>query len=336
MIVNSRSFSGGALLPIAIIAYWAVGFYPFQWFSPFAAHENVLEKTAAGGLSFPGRGIAFSETAPAWVSTAIEDNSFAVALEVRSYDTRQTGPARIFTVSKDHDHRNFTVGQSGRDLVVRLRTTATGPNGTPDYLISEVFGNATPRRIVVRVKPHEIRIEVNGRQRLVSALPPSALATWDLDYRLALGAEFTFQRPWRGELKRAVVRVRDRQFSYTAANLRTPHTYRLSVESLRDRAHDFMSGSLQDVNAVDWIINLVGFAPFGFVLARVGRRTASVMLVCAGCAALSLSIEVGQFFFETRNPQAVDLVLNILGGGIGAWLSISLALRHRPQKKTVA
>lgn len=39
------------------------------------------------------------------------------------------GPARIVSLSADPLHRNFTLGQEGREVVFRVRTPATGPNG---------------------------------------------------------------------------------------------------------------------------------------------------------------------------------------------------------------
>ena len=35
-------------------------------------------------------------------------------------------------MSQDSGQRNFTVGQSGADVAIRLRTTETGENGTPE------------------------------------------------------------------------------------------------------------------------------------------------------------------------------------------------------------
>ena len=57
----------------------------------------------------------------------------------RSADMSQSGPARIVSVSKSTDLRNFTLGQEGRDLLFRVRTPLTGPNASFVQLWAEEF-----------------------------------------------------------------------------------------------------------------------------------------------------------------------------------------------------
>ncbi|MDQ3730810.1 MAG: hypothetical protein M3329_02340, partial [Pseudomonadota bacterium] len=82
----------------------------------------------------------------------------------------------------------------------------------------------------MQVATNELRVEVNGRQRLVARLPANALSAWDPGYRLAIGNEFTYQRPWRGEIKAVEVHVRDPTLNYTAAGLQTPNRYHLGSD----------------------------------------------------------------------------------------------------------
>ena len=62
-------------------------------------------------------------------------NSFAATSEMtleilfNTADLKQVGPARILTFSESLYSRNFTLGQEGDKLVLRLRTTKTGENG---------------------------------------------------------------------------------------------------------------------------------------------------------------------------------------------------------------
>ena len=60
----------------------------------------------------------------------VEAGEMTILLWFRTSDATQRGPARIVTFSKDPWVRNFTIGQRGRSLVFRLRTPASGPNGT--------------------------------------------------------------------------------------------------------------------------------------------------------------------------------------------------------------
>lgn len=307
------------LLALTVIAYWAVGSYPYHFFSPFGDHQNIVEKTTRGGLAFPERGIAYTNGPPQWMEAAIKENALEVELHVFSYDVHQNGPARIFTVSHDHYSRNLTIGQNNKDLVVRLRTVETGPNSVPAHIVPQVFRNSGPHRIVVRVSAQGIHIEVNGQQRLAAELPLNALSTWNPDYRLALGNEFTFQRPWRGKIRSAIVRADGDEIDYTGAGLRLPQMYTVDRELFLSELGRAASLTLHGAHTIDWLINFFGFVPFGVLLVLVRRKPISLPVAFGCCAALSLSIEIGQLFFETRSPQAMDSLLNTLGGGLGFW-----------------
>lgn len=319
------------LLLILVIVYWAAGWatghFPLQWSFPFVAYENAVEKTPAGGFSFPQRGIAYTETAPDWINAAIRSNTFEVQLEARPYSAHQSGPARIFTVSSDFLNGNFTIGQAdGSDLVIRLRTPATSPNGSPGYRVRNVFDDLAFHRIVVRVEPNRIRIELDGRQLPTATLPPNALSTWNPRYRLALGNEFTFNNPWRGEITQAIVRVRDAEFSYAPAGLRAPNRYFIDTQPYLDKLIDAVSGLFYHFGLRNFAINLVGFLPFGLLLAFVARKPFSLAVACAWCALMSLSIEAGQVFLDARYTSIVDLLSNTTGGCIGAWMGNRMRL----------
>ena len=58
-----------------------------------------------------------------------------------------------------------------------------------------------------------------------------------------------------------------------------------------------------------------------FCLAGGGR---SVLAVTALCASVSLGIETGQLFFAGRVTETQDLILNTLGGALGAWVGMQL------------
>lgn len=72
----------------------------------------------------------------------------------------------------------------------------------------------------------------------------------------------------------------------------------------------------------DGVLNLLGFLPFGFLVfavlpERVPLFTRILAAVSAG-GALSLSIELAQFWLPDRHSSLSDLVLNTLGTGAGA------------------
>src|SRR5215831_4709941 len=69
----------------------------------------------------------------------------------------------------------------------------------------------------------------------------------------------------------------------------------------------------------DIAINIIAYAPFGFFLALLGRRSAPARLALAVCAAalLSFAMETGQMFLPTRDASWVDVVSNSAGAALG-------------------
>src|SRR5438132_726079 len=79
------------------------------------------------------------------------------------------------------------------------------------------------------------------------------------------------------------------------------------------------------ITRFDIAINMLAYAPFGFLLALVGtRRSAAVRLATAigGGALLSFAMESTQMFLPTRDASTVDFICNSFGaaaGGIAAF-----------------
>ena len=118
---------------------------------------------------------------------------------------RQSGPARIFTLSADTGQRNFTVGQEEDRYIVRLRTTRTSANGTPRLETPQ--GSLKQRLthvVYTRAGDGAACIYIDGD---VSARGTIAgdLSNWDPGYRLALANELTGDRPWLGEFHLAAI-----------------------------------------------------------------------------------------------------------------------------------
>jgi VanZ family protein len=74
----------------------------------------------------------------------------------------------------------------------------------------------------------------------------------------------------------------------------------------------------------DMVINLIGFLPFGFILAMIihgGRemsmRTVALLVVAAGFM-VSFGIELLQSWMPSRNSSLLDLILNTTGSYLGA------------------
>jgi VanZ family protein len=85
---------------------------------------------------------------------------------------------------------------------------------------------------------------------------------------------------------------------------------------------------------MDFIINLLGFIPLGFVLCALFIQTRAVtqkkaiIFSVALCFLLSLGIEIAQAWIPSRSSQELDLILNTLGAFIGALLCRPLLKRN--------
>ncbi|KYC41918.1 hypothetical protein WA1_18040 [Scytonema hofmannii PCC 7110] len=78
-----------------------------------------------------------------------ETSEFTISTTVTSSNIGQTGPARIISVSNGTLRRNFTLGQEGTALDLRLRTSITGENGSELKMrVSNVFTDTNPHHIV--------------------------------------------------------------------------------------------------------------------------------------------------------------------------------------------
>ncbi|HEY2253365.1 MAG TPA: DUF1549 domain-containing protein, partial [Planctomycetaceae bacterium] len=119
---------------------------------------------------------------------------------VRPQDDRQTGPARIVSLSVDPGHRNFTLGQEGNKFDVRLRTSVTGENGTPSTSTAAgAVKTALTQVVFTREQAGAAKIYLDGKLQ-VSSQVAGDLSGWSDEFRLSLANELTGDRPWLGEL----------------------------------------------------------------------------------------------------------------------------------------
>src|SRR5262249_39053272 len=114
---------------VLTLSYAVVLLYPFKWLPPHLIENGV--QLSSGVLIFDRPGIAYSKKAPYWLTDAITSNELDLVLDICPSTERQYGPARILTLSKDVYNRDMTIGQEGRDLVVRIRTSQSDLNGVP-------------------------------------------------------------------------------------------------------------------------------------------------------------------------------------------------------------
>lgn len=308
---------------LCLLSYLLAGLYPFHFKAITSGQlKNGAISTHDQGLYFRSPGIAYTEEVPPWLPHAIATSDLELSLEVRAIDQEQSGPARIFTLSLNTSNRNLTVGQEGSDLIVRMRHYYTSLNGTPNYTIKEVFTDPGWHQIDVRITTKVLEIRVDGDTLATAPMPDQPLESWDPSYRLALGNELSGNRPWLGGIRKAVVRVDTEFFDYLANDaLNVPENFTMA----RDRAIKlvpFVNHQYYRVSFVDWGINFLCFVPFGWLLVMFRRPRSGVFLATLLSAGISATIETTQLLFLVdRFPSTEDLILNTLGGAMGAWLA---------------
>jgi hypothetical protein len=95
------------------------------------------------GLEARGSTLIATKEPALRLTDAVQDsNAFTLEAWITPAEKNQTGPARIVTLSANHDLRNFTLAQSGNAYEMRLRTTATSANALP-ALQTAVTGEAS-------------------------------------------------------------------------------------------------------------------------------------------------------------------------------------------------
>lgn len=128
---------------------------------------------------------------------AMQVATLTVEAVVTPADTAQEGPARIVTLSADPYHRCFTLGQEGDQYIVRVRTTDTEENGTPDIVSTPGALEPRAQHVVATFGDDVARIYVDG-MAVAEEARTGNFADWDPESLLVLGNEATGDRPWAG------------------------------------------------------------------------------------------------------------------------------------------
>ena len=121
----------------------------------------------------------------------------------------QSGPARIVTLSKDSNNRNFTLGQDRNKYVVRYRSRKTSTNGIPSTdTKSKVVKTKLTHLVYTRMKSGSTTIYVNGKLAAKRSAGGD-IKHWDSSYQFALGDELVGGRLWKGTFHLVAVYDRD-------------------------------------------------------------------------------------------------------------------------------
>ncbi len=136
---------------------------------------------------------------------AQESHEITLEVLIETADLDQDGPARILTFSQDGNLRNFTLGQSGAALVLRLRTPETGENGSsPETRLCAIQADV-PLHVIVTYRPGELVAYLNGEEVQRTDQVQGDFSNWDAEQELVIGDEFSNGRDWRGWMDQFVI-----------------------------------------------------------------------------------------------------------------------------------
>jgi hypothetical protein len=154
-IVHDRA-AGETAIDLAIQDQAAV-----QWIMPngLTLHSDTIVSALKAPVALPSNRFA-------------SHNELSVEAWIASADLAQSGPARIVSYSQDANHRNFTLGQQQGNVVFRLRTPISGPNGTqPELMTShQPLEGAIQQHLVATFRDGVERLYVDGIEQGTAVL----------------------------------------------------------------------------------------------------------------------------------------------------------------------
>lgn len=339
-------------LRLALILNWllfaAAGFWPFNFRQP----NLIGALPGEPGLRFEGMGIAYSER---FIEPTPGDD-FTIELLLEPEAEPRRGIPCILSIYDGSLPENLMIGQWRSGLVIR--TAIKGAGGERRYRESGA------ERVLRKGERHLVTMSSasNGTTYYLDGRPVARQAAYRpgravLRGRLVLGSSVTGGSSWHGKLLGAAIIARSlddaeieaRRRAWSARDTDSLAAVRGLLAlylmeggragALRDRSSNGIDLLLPDRFAVlsrvafappkgrdlrDTAINILGFVPFGFLLAacrserRRARRLPDLLIALAVGALTSAAIETVQVFLPTRSSTVMDVLANTLGTALGA------------------
>jgi ferric-dicitrate binding protein FerR (iron transport regulator) len=173
-----------------------------------AESDEGFDWLPSGGLQVAaGAMLGSPQPAEKIVEACRASDQLSIEAWVTPARAEQAGPARIVTLSRNTEHRNFALGQGSRletptanhaRFVARVRTTEKDHNGEPAiYSPDQTAVRDLTHVVFTRSRDGTERLYVDGILRS-QEVRGGDFSNWDDTFRLALGNEFTRNRTWEG------------------------------------------------------------------------------------------------------------------------------------------
>jgi len=317
---------------IIICSLWS----SYEWRLPNFGNGALM--LSDNSLRFAAPGIATTISPPTWIDEAKRTHKLKVRIRLKTSSVNQSGPARIFTLSANRRERNLTIAQDEDDLILRFRTPITDDNGLiddkPIIRMDSIFSIEQWIDIQLFVNSSKLCLISGDQRKICKTISDLPLTNWESSYRLALGNELTNDRPWLGEIREATVQTDNITRNYIGSDeITVPRLFYISSHRPPNLV-PFVNSNLRDV-----VQNIFMYMPLGFTLAILfGNIKKSVIIkivMLSGC--LSCLMEMLQLAIPPRFTSIDDVIFNVVGGTIGAWLAfLSSKLRASIASRMVA
>lgn len=162
-------------------------------------NNDKAVRRKAGSLEVVGTALIQSSGPATKIINAVKQSGeFTVEAWVKPTTTKQDGPARMVTISKNPSERNFTLGQEFDKYDVRFRATRTTTNGMPSTSTPAKSLAAKLTHVVyTRDRSGSTQIFLDAKRR-GTGRSNGATTNWNNGYRLGLANEFSGDRAWKG------------------------------------------------------------------------------------------------------------------------------------------
>lgn len=239
----------------------------------------------------------------------------------------------------DYSHRRreprATADRSKLPQGLAFWSVTTGPQGTRVYLNGNLVESQARLRLQIPAQPHPTRLIIGNSARANGSWPgtiqgfalhPGVLSRSQVSNHFALWksqgslANATNTSPVLLYLFNEDSGRRVPDHGSAGVHLVIPDRL-VSLEprvlTSMPAAKDLNRGLVQDI-----LLNIFGFCPFGFTLARwigvrVPRHLPRILWVVLASAAVSFLIEFTQAWMPSRDSSLLDFLLNVLGGFLG-------------------
>ena len=343
----------------------------------FHLSNNVNWLTDKPGIRFGSYGLAYTALSNKKIQTDIsESGGFSIEIAIKPEPYNQEGFNFILVFHDGRDRNQLLVGQYRSSLIVMNGDDYSNRRKTKRIAVNQVFQSSKDTLLSITTGEEGTNAYIDGllikRKRDLKFEIPRVGET----SRLILGNSVYGNNFWRGdifglgfygyELTPEQVELhfdkwsKERKFSFAEQgnpfllysfdekngvraldhgngnhHLKIPK--RIQILEKRILSSPWIDLKLNKSFIQDFVINLVGFIPLGFILSATfielgGTLKKRVILITVVlCFTISLIIEVVQGWMPSRSSQILDLMLNTGGSLIGVMTYRAIVMTRNPR-----